>query len=356
MPGGVVGYPARNSLNLIRLLLASTVIFAHAFYVTGAGFGPVIHGDNLGGWAVYGFFGISGYLVTHSRLSHPLGEYLVHRLARLMPAYWVCLLMMVLVFGPLGYLVEKGSLGAYWTTATHPLNYLFSNSTLRVSAYDIAGTPSTVPFAGVWNGSIWTLYYEFICYLVIAAFLTVPFVRRRAFWVIGLAWLASASAYVLWDAGLSDVFGGNGELAQLLKLLPLFLGGAVLRAAGDRIQFRFVGALVGAVILAAGILVLDRGAPQLAAPAVAYALLWLGTWLPSARWVQRNDISYGTYVYAFPAQQLLAVTGLGMSSVALHILLAVAVTVPLAVGSWFLVERPVMRAVKRRPRGAPRPV
>lgn len=52
--------PRNNSLNFIRLILALMVLFAHSFFIVGAGTGPGFKGENLGGWAVAGFFGISG--------------------------------------------------------------------------------------------------------------------------------------------------------------------------------------------------------------------------------------------------------------------------------------------------------
>lgn len=348
-PLGTQAYPRVNGLNLVRLGLAATVVFAHAFYIVGAGIGPVIHGDNLGGWAVYGFFAVSGYLVTHSRLTRPLGDYLVHRVARLFPGYWVCLLVMVVVVAPLGFWATNGTLSGYWSTQTQPLNYLFANSMLRVSAFDIAGGPAGVPFPGVWNGSIWTLYYEFVCYLVIAAVLSVALLRRRGALVVAGLWIVSAVLYWGWGRGVAETFGGNPELAQLLKLLPVFLGGALLRLA--RVRLHVWGVLASTVVLLLLVRVLDTGAPQLCAPLIAYALLWVGAVLPSPAWFRRHDISYGTYVYAFPVQQLIVVLGLG-GGVWINVGVALLITLPLAVASWFLVERPVMRRV-RKPLPAP---
>jgi peptidoglycan/LPS O-acetylase OafA/YrhL len=62
----------------------------------------------------------------------------------------------------------------------------------------------------------------------------------------------------------------------------------------------------------------------------------------------RTDLSYGVYIYAFPAQQLLAVTGLATRlHPVLFFLAAVAATLPLAAASWFLIEKPSM-SLKRR--------
>ncbi|MFD5600828.1 hypothetical protein ACFWHR_12330 [Leucobacter sp. NPDC058333] len=40
-------------------------------------------------------------------------------------------------------------------------------------------------------------------------------------------------------------------------------------------------------------------------------MLWISTVVPQPKWIARNDISYGVYIYAFPVQQMLAVFGLG---------------------------------------------
>ncbi len=79
---------APNSLNLFRLILAAMVLFAHSFYIVGEGEGPKIQGENLGGWAVAGFFVLSGFLITRSRLRTAPGEYLLHRIARIFRASW----------------------------------------------------------------------------------------------------------------------------------------------------------------------------------------------------------------------------------------------------------------------------
>ena len=95
----------------------------------------------------------------------------------------------------------------------------------------------------------------------------------------------------------------------------------------------------------------ERWGSQLTAPFLAYLLIWLGSVLPSPAVVLRHDISYGLYIYAFPVQQLLILTGIHERGLLLYDLVALLATIPLAVASWLLVERPVMR----RARAATRP-
>jgi peptidoglycan/LPS O-acetylase OafA/YrhL len=343
--------PKRNSLNLIRLVLASLVLVAHAYYIAGVPssdgtYGPHIDGENLGGWAVFGFFALSGYLITASRWSNQLGTYLVHRIARIFPAFLVCLLVMVVVFAPLSYLSQHGTLGGYLTTGTTPANFVFSNSLLRVNAYDIAGTPADVPYPGAWNGSLWSLYYEFLCYLVVGALGTVAWFRRSR-WAMVVAWLVSVGLHAGGSRGGAGLMENNGDFHLLFKLLPLFLGGAVVQLWRHKLPLHWAGALASAVVVTGAVWALDGGGAQLTAPFLAYLLIWIGSVLPSPRLVQRHDISYGVYIYAFPVQQLLVLTGIHERGLAVYDVVALACTVPLATASWLLVERPIMRRARR---------
>ena len=69
---------------------------------------------------------------------------------------------------------------------------------------------------------------------------------------------------------------------------------------------------------------------------------WLGVVLPLQRVGHVNDISYGVYIYAFPVQQLLVLFGAAGLGIVPFVLLAFAVTYPLAALSWFLVEKPAI--------------
>jgi len=339
--------PRRNSLNVTRLVLASLVLVAHAYYISGQGVGPHIDGENLGGWAVFGFFAVSGYLITGSRWSGSLGTYLVHRIARIFPAFLVCLVVMTVAFAPIGYLHVHGNLNGFLTAGpTTPMNFVFSNSMLRVSSYDIAGTPGDVPYPGAWNGSLWTLYYEFLCYLIVGGLAVFGWVRRSA-WGIGIAFVLSVVAHATWAHIAGPLLGGNVDAQFLLKLLPLFLGGALVQLLRARLPLHWAGAALSVVAVLGAVWALDGWGAQLTAPFLAYGLLWVASVVPCPRLIQRNDISYGVYIYAFPVQQLLILTGVQNLGLPVYDVVALACVVPLATASWLLVERPVMRQARR---------
>lgn len=334
-----------NSLNLIRLVLAFAVLVHHSWPLAGVQGEPHFAGDTLGGWAVAGFFGISGYLITSSRWSNSLGPYLVNRVARIMPAFWVCLIMMAAIFAPIGYFAANASLDGYATASHSPVNFLFSNAFLEMRFFDISGTPTGVPYEAAWNGSLWSLYYEFLCYLIIAALGCFAFIRRSR-WPLTIAFVLSVAA----QANISRInrlTNDNFDVVLMLKLLPFFLGGAVLFIWKDRIGFHWlpgVASFVLAILISSTV---PGWGVQASALFVTYGVIWLSTVLKQPLLIAKNDISYGVYIYAFAVQQLLAVLGVHHWGLLWFSVMAAIITVPLAAASWLFVERPVMRRVRK---------
>lgn len=336
--------PHHNSLNLVRLVLACTVLFAHSYTLSGNGLGPLLNNQHLGTWAVYMFLCLSGFLITGSRLRTRFGAYLTHRIARIYPGFLACLVVIAFGFAPIAYLHDRGTLDGFLTTAPTPLNFVFTNLGLNMREYGVAGTLATAPHAGSWNGSLWSLYYEFLCYLAVGGLLTIGFVRRRPLLLV------PTFAVTVWAAANPEItlayFGGHGEIGLLMTVLPFFFGGAALYAVRDFVPIAWWVAVPG---LAAFIgLVAWQGGwgPHAGAPLLTLFLLWLGKVLPCPHWIRRNDISYGCYVYAFPSQQLVVVFGGAAYGTYVHAALSVPLMVVLATASWFLVERPAMRAVR----------
>jgi peptidoglycan/LPS O-acetylase OafA/YrhL len=332
-------------MNMFRLIFAAMVLFAHSWYTAGQGTGPSFNNENLGGWAVAGFFVLSGFLITGSRMSHTAGEYLVHRIARIFPAFLVCLGITAFVFGPIALYAQHHTLAGYFSTAPTPLEYIWSNSGLHINDYAIGHSLDSVPYKDAWDGSLWTLYYEFLCYLIIWI-LGGLVVFRRSVIPVAILWALSVVNY----AGLSFAvrLGLNQDFMLLSRLLPFFLGGSIVYFVVRRWGISPVFGIASCVAAAACICFIPDFGGQASAPFLAYALIWLSTVVPQPAFVARNDISYGFYIYAWPMQQLVAVLGGASHGMWLYWLITAVLTTALALGSWFLVERPVLRLVKRK--------
>jgi peptidoglycan/LPS O-acetylase OafA/YrhL len=221
------------------------------------------------------------------------------------------------------------------------------NATSYVLSYADMSGPSRLapqalassPFPASWNGSLWSLRYEVGCYVAVGLALCVPWLWRQTWAVVAALGLATAAKLAIDQTG-----GGQGLVSELALLLPYFLAGVVILRFADRLPLTGRGALVAGAALACGLL-LHRG-EALAPLPLAYVVLGAGAAAPASvkRIGSRNDISYGTYLYAFPVQQLLVLAGAAKLGVAAFIGLSAVMTMPLAAASWFAVERPAMLA------------
>lgn len=330
--------PKANSLNALRLALALLVLVAHSAEL--GGYGRDL--QPLGAWAVAGFFCISGYLITASRdHSRSLGEFLWRRFLRIYPAFLAVLVVVAFAIAPAaGALAGAGA----WAPAS-AVSYVVSNMGVWIFQLDIGEMLGSTPFPGVWNGSLWTLGYEALCYLVIGAVFLLTRSTRRV--TVALLFVSSSAVAVLAGEGIATV---PTTAATFCSLSSYFLAGAILYLWRDRIPLRRSGTLIACVLVVA--LAAGDHFPGLAGLPVAYLLMSLGIRLPLARIGARNDVSYGVYIYAFPVQQVLASLFAG-SALPLwaFIILSLAFTMPLAWASWFFVERPALRAKNLFTRG-----
>ena len=330
-----------NALNMIRLLLALAVLYSHAEVLSRTGDGVVWQGQHIGSWGVVGFFAISGFLITGSRLRSTAGKFLINRVARIFPGYIVVLIVVALGFGPVAQIIEKGTLDGYWGTGVTPLQYIWGNALLNIVSYNIGTTLSTSPYGQAWNGSLWSLYYEFWCYIIIGVLLSWSLTRRRA-WPTVFLFLASAACHACIDR-VSPYIGDDESLKLLIFMLPYFMGGAVVRMLHERLPMRAWMALASAVISYALIVSYPDFGKQLASPFIAYLVLWFGAVLPSPSIIKVHDISYGVYIFHFPVIQLLLIMGVAAHGFWLLLAMTVAITFVLATASWFGVERAAMR-------------
>ncbi len=328
-----------NGLNTLRLLLATSVVVWHSFPLTGRAvdWGPAR--QLLAESGVDGFFAISGFLITMSWARHPdVATYCKARFLRIMPAYWVCLVATAFVLVPVGIaLAGQGSAGL-----GDRIGYVWHNAALWMGDFRVGSSPEGVPYTDAWNGSLWTLFWEAICYLGVLVVGALGLLRRP-----------QPTAVVLFVAMLAmhgaTVYGPVDHFAAVAmgRFGLMFCAGALVWAFADVLPVR------GALVAAAGMAVLVTSfLPDyrtVAALPLAYTLVGAGALLKARAWHPANDLSYGMYIYAFPSQQLLASAGLAAAPVLLFMVLSTVVTLPLAAASWFAVERPALR-LKRRHR------
>ena len=337
--------PSANPIGFLRLVAATLVLVSHAWELGGRGKDPLWHltdGAVTGGTvAVLFFFVLSGFLVTPSlQRSRSLWAYARARALRLLPAFWVSLVVVAGVVGPLVWWHERGSLAGYLSSSPSPLGFVVTNSALKIQQWGIGGLLADVPFPSAFNGSLWTLFYEAVAYVLLVPLGMVGALGPRR-WV-----LAALTAGLLAALAVADVSADGSTMERALsvtgiELVAAFLVGATVWVYRDRLPAHVGMAALGVAIMATGVVVGGGRAFMVVGFGAAVAgLVGLRVCTGVGR---RTDLSYGVYVYAFPVQQLLATWGVhdwGLLSY-------VAVTLPpvfgLALLSWVFVERPAMR-------------
>jgi peptidoglycan/LPS O-acetylase OafA/YrhL len=326
--------PKLNALNAIRLLLAVSVIIWHSYPLTGTTRPPPPVTQILGESGVDGFFAISGYLIVSSWARTPhWWPYLKARFLRILPAFWVCLIVTALILAPVGILIGGHGFPPHYLTDA--AMYVIRNAALKINEYGIGGTPTDVPYPHAWNGSLWTLWWEFLCYLGVLALGLSRLLRFRA--TIPAVFTLCLVGVILTDIGaVNNFYIVNGSRFGLM-----FAAGALIYQMRHLLPARWpIVALAAGVVVGASMLEDYR---TIGALPLAYLLITSGALLKVRALRFRNDLSYGTYIYAFPIQQILASAGLYKMGVPVFAAAAIPLVLAVAAGSWFGVEKPAMR-------------
>ncbi|MEU5909802.1 acyltransferase [Micromonospora sp. NPDC047527] len=358
-----------NGIGLIRLCLAVGVVLSHSkplgFGASDLGYHLTGRQTNVGTMAVYGFFVLSGLLITRSARRTGIIRYTWHRALRIFPGLWVCLLITALVVAPLVALREHGTTGGFFDNAWDrggPLAYLQANWWTGVRQYGIQDLlKETTPWgeksnSSVFNGALWSLKYEMFCYVVVGVLAVTAVLRNARRFVLFLTvalylsilqdWVSSgrvsgpvSTAAWTFDSPLVGVMSFH----YIVYLGFLFAFGATLDLYRERVPIN--DALGIGSALALGLSLLFGGFFVIGLPAFAYLLVWLSVRMPrQLHWVGRkNDYSYGIYIYGFIFQQVMASLGWSRWGYVPFAAMSVAAAFAAAFVSWKLVERPALR-------------
>jgi peptidoglycan/LPS O-acetylase OafA/YrhL len=347
--GNILG-PKSNNFTLVRLVLATSVIYSHSYEIVSGEHNI----DGLSQWlgapislyAVDGFFFLSGFLVYPSlqRLGSAL-RFLGARVTRLWPA---------LAFSVL--LVVTG--GALITTA-HGLGYL-KGPTLKFIVGNLTFTKGFYYLTGVncggvacnVNGSLWTLPWEARCYLILAALGITRLASPKN--MVRVAYPLTLMMVIAWDIPAVQEIAAHHLKPGLIALIddfdrlwPLFALGTAAYVFRERIRLSWlVLALLFAVDLVAQHSLVFG---QARAVFLAYAVLCFGLLSAEKKAISGgwHDYSYGMYIYAFPVMTTLhhLLPGFGYFPL---FLISAASTLPVAAFSWHLIEKPALEAYRTR--------
>ena len=330
-----------NAFDTIRLLAAASVILSHAFVLVGGqeSAEPLYQLSDgqitIGRGAVAAFFVVSGLLISMSfERSKSWIKFTMNRALRLLPGLWVCVVLLVFLFGPV--------------TTTLPLSQYFGSSetigffgnvVFLARSHAIAGVFDGLPGSDAVNGSLWTLKYEVASYVFGALLLCTG--RYRTAIVIA-CWIATmVAAPIIGDPLEKHGIAYHG--AWMVWLFRFYGAGMVLYVLRDHIPVSRAAALacLALVVAATFTPVYTEALAIFGAYALIAAAFLASGWFK--RLTQRGDLSYGVYIYAFPVQQALVPFSNETAIPWLtNVALAMPITFALAGLSWHFVERPAL--------------
>jgi len=285
----------------------------------------------VGSLAVAMFFVISGYLITKSfERSRSLGRFIQARVLRIMPALLVVLLLMAFVVGPL---VSSLPVQDYLRSSDVYRYVLLQASFLTFPELPGVFDRNPMPYI---NGSLWTLRYEIICY--IAVFM-LGISRLLDRWVLLALYCAGLIFLVFYEHGRVSDGLHLMRTKNAVDLGTKFLAGALIYKWQLVLRPRVA---LGALVVAVACLFFGNFATA-SRTAVPYVMMYLaiGTPLRLASPIKLGDLSYGTYIYAWPVKQLIILYG-GQPHWVVVAGLATPIVLLLAWLSWHLVEKVAM--------------
>lgn len=332
-----------NNFDFLRILLAWLVIITHSYALTGLPEADwlfqVTNGQTqFSHLAVRGFFVISGYLITDSLFrSRSVFDYFKKRILRVFPALIVVNIVCALV---IGYIVTDKNAASYFAHES-VWQYIYKNSILNI-VYTIDGV---LDGKGI-NGSLWTISYEFLMYIILSLLFWVKN-RRFLFTVIitgiilFLLYLRYSVLYYTFSVQFDFIPYYHLNRGWAIDLGLFFAMGSLLFVA----QFHIINS-VTLLFSSTFLLVLCfyfhiyEYTQYFVLPVlmISFGLLSF-KYICSIR--KFGDPSYGIYIWAFPIQQLL-VWAFQFNYIELMVFASI-YTFIIAYASWHFLEKWAMK-------------
>jgi len=290
-----------SNINVIRIVASWLVIYSHSFaLLINPDSQPLLmtHKTTFGKIAVDLFFFISGFLVTKSIFKNKsISYYLSSRFLRIFPAIIALTLVTVFFLGPI---LSKLSFYEYFSNISTFAH--LRNSLIIFGLQDwLPGVFVDNPFKYSINGSLWTLpvecrsYFALLCLYYFISKLNLYNKRKKIFLLITLLLFAL-------------YFYGILNKPEKIEYRLFFLGASFFLNKSHISYYAIrIGAICSLITLSFAFFIIP----------LIFDILWIFCFPPIliyfcfySRQLNFNinkfgDFSYGAYIYAFPAQQIL---------------------------------------------------
>jgi peptidoglycan/LPS O-acetylase OafA/YrhL len=328
-----------NNLDLLRLILATSVVFLHMKHLSGSDqlFTWFGHLDWLSSRAVPAFFIVSGFLIFMSfDKNSNVRAYTKARLLRLYPAFFILIILCLFI----GFLNADGR-PDFWDGA---LKYVVSNLLFLNFLQPTLPYLFTENEINVVNGALWTLKIEVMFYILVP-FLFYAFKKYNQKLTLSILFFSSIIYIYLLQIIESNL--GIDLPKALSNQLPSFMHYFAFGIA-MYLYYQAFMKYIYQLLLASLILILlgvEYAEPIFIGMLILLLFISTKTIISFRKF---GDISYGVYIFHFPIIQIVAShigferNPLGMS------LLVLLMTFTLSFASWHLLENKMIRLKGRK--------
>ena len=284
------------------------------------------------------FFALSGFLVMGSASrSQSLRKFMILRGLRLFPALTTEITLSAVIIG--GTLTTL-PLGEYFTS--HRFFAYFGSVIGRIRV-ELPGVFEHNPLPDLVNVTLWTIGPELLCYVLMALLIISGVVRHR------LVMTVAGCCFVL-ASFLGNLFGSeHHQIGQSLfprALVVSFVLGLMAYLWRHKIPYSWP-LFFASLAVALGAIHIVR-LEDIGLVAFTYCTVFLGlTAIPKIPILSRGDYSYGIYLYGYGIQQAVSYLFPATREWYWNILIALPVTVGVAMLSWRFVEAPTLALRKR---------
>jgi peptidoglycan/LPS O-acetylase OafA/YrhL len=317
---------------------------------------------DIGTISVGGFFAISGYLLTKSATSQTTGMYMIKRIFRIFPAYWLHLIIVTMGLFILDFSIPNSISSDYEIPKAKYITHILNNFALWQSNKEINGLFPNNLYPHLVNASLWSLFPEFICYILLILSIKIctrfeVYPHLALFVIIGASIVFGLGILFVEDFMLfSNNFFDEKRIEALIVMnaLQSFAVGSLL-AAYPKILLTLRNKKLSIVILSGIFILANLFSAYFLLGSICFSIIVVligsgNQLLKIFRWCDEFDLSFGVFLYHAPILQVLISLSLfGIISISsLHmLLLLILATFSLAMFSWILVEKPSKGLARR---------
>lgn len=340
-----------NNFDLLRFIAAVLVFTEHAFPIfTGKpvkfDLCSILFNFTYGATGILMFFAISGFLVTHSLIqSKNWFQFMVKRILRILPGLSFVVIVSVLMAGI--FLTHLD----FITYIKHPVTLKYiQNILIFRSYYELPGVFENNLYTHSVNGSLWTIPFEFTCYILVSLILIIRYFRKP--WIMTILFFILFSGYLFFEpytaSWVIPVIGIS--IKSLYLPLLFYLSGTCYYLWRNKLKFTPIW-IVFYLLLLIPISLQFVGQEWLAL-ILPYLLLSIAfsKYIPANGFARMGDFSYGFYLWAFPVKQTISYYFVGTWSLTMMIVTSFIITLAISIISYHLIEKPALSLKKKLPK------